>query len=197
MNLLVNRLPTTDKFGRTVRTSFRYWINFLRALSDEEIEPDSRLLYALTCVYVDEIDVSLIDEYRDGAFWFLNGGEDPEDSGENRPSTPILDYDIDQMVIYSSFMSYYHINLTQAKLHWFEFRALMYTLPQDTPVGALMYYRGKEVTQDMPEWERKQVQRIKRLCKIRKKSDDEWLSEEDFIKAAADNWHKLKGQEDG
>lgn len=196
MNLLVNRLPTTDKFGRTVRTSFRYWINFLRALSDDEIEPDSRLLYALTCVYVDEIDISLISEYRDGAFWFLNGGEDPKESGGS-PSAPILDYDIDQMVIYSSFMSYYHINLTHAKLHWFEFRALMYTLPKDTPAGSLMYYRGKEVTKDMPDWERKQVQRIKRLCKIRKKSDDEWLSEEDFIKAAADNWHKLKGNTDG
>lgn len=195
MNLLVNRLPTTDKFGRTVRTSFRYWINFLRALSDDDIEPESRLLYALTCVYVDDIDVDKFDEYREGVFWFLNGGKDPEESSGG--GTPILDYDIDQLVIYSTFMSYYHINLTRAKLHWFEFRALMYTLPQDTPAGALMYYRGKEVTSDMPDWERKQVQRIKRLCRIRKKSDEEWLSEEDFIKAASENWHRLKGQENG
>ena len=195
MNLLVNRLPTTDKFGRAVRTSFRYWINFLRALSDDEIEPDSRLLYALTCVYVDEIDIEKFNEYREGAFWFLNGGQDPEDSSGS--NTPILDYDIDQLVIYSTFMSCYHINLTRAKLHWFEFRALMYTLPQDTPAGGLMYYRGKEVTPDMPDWERKQVQRIKRLCRIRKKADDEWLSEEDFIKAASENWHRLKGQENG
>lgn len=196
MNLLVNRLPTTDKFGRTVRTSFRYWINFLRALSDEEIEPDSRLLYALTCVYVDDIDVDAFDEYREGAFWFLNGGKDPDEPADGNHA-PILDYDIDQMVIYSSFMSYYHINLTRAQLHWFEFRALMYTLPQDTPVGALMYYRGKEVTSDMPDWERKQVQRLKRLCRIKKKSDDEWVSEEDFIKAAAENWQKLKGNTNG
>ncbi len=197
MNLLVSRLPTTDKFGRTVRTSFRYWINFLRALSDDEIEPDSRLLYALSCVYVDEIDISAFDEYRDGAFWFLNGGKDPDNEQSGGSSAPILDYDIDQLAIYSSFMSYYHINLTRAKLHWFEFRALMYTLPQETPAGALMYYRGKEVTRDMPEWERKQVQRMKRLCRINKKSDDDWVSEEDFIKAAADNWHKLKGNTNG
>ena len=90
MNLLVNRLPTTDKFGRTVRTSFRYWINFLRALSDDEIEPNSRLLYALTCVYVDEIDVDKFDEYRDGVFWFLNGGKDPEDDGQHNSNQPIL-----------------------------------------------------------------------------------------------------------
>ena len=197
MNLLVNRLPTTDKFGRTVRTNFRYWINFLRALSDDEIEPDSRLLYALTCVYVDEIDVSAFAEYRDGAFWFLNGGKDPDGEQSGGSSAPILDYDIDQLAIYSSFMSYYHINLTRAKLHWFEFRALMYTLPQETPAGALMYYRGKEITTDMPEWEKKQVQRMKRLCRIRKKSDDDWLSEEDFIKAAEANWHKLKGNTNG
>lgn len=195
MNLLVSRLPTTDKFGRAVRTSFRYWINFLRVLSDDEIEPDSRFICALSCVYLDAIETDKLEEYKEGVFWFLNGGKDPEESSGN--STPILDYDIDQMVIYSTFMSYYHINLTKAKLHWFEFRALMYTLPQDTPAGALMYYRGKEVTKDMPEWERKQVQRIKRLCRIRKKPDDEWLSEEDFIKAAADNWQKLKGNTNG
>ena len=194
MNLLIHKLPTTDKFGRKVKTSFRNWINFIRALSDCEIEPEHRLIYALPCVYVDKIDYSKLGEYKEGALWFLNGGQDVIPSDDN--TEPILDYDQDQIPIYSSFMSYYGINLTSAKLHWFEFRALMYSLPQDTPAGALMYYRGKTITPDMPEFERKQVQKFKNMCKI-DRGEDEEISDEDFIKIASENWKRLKGVKDG
>lgn len=163
------------------------------ALSDEEIEPDCRLFYALPIVYEDKIDTDKIQEYKDGAIWFLNGGQDNQNEASDQE--PTLDYNQDQMAIYSTFFSYYGINLTQARLHWFEFRALMYSLPQDTLAGALMYYRGKEITADMPEWERKQVQKIKSSCKIVKKSED-IMSDHDFIKSANERWHELKGRKD-
>lgn len=58
-----------------------------------------------------------------------------EDSGER-----VIDFNEDADLIYSAFMDQYKINLTTARLHWFEFMALLGGL-HDTELNNVISYR--------------------------------------------------------
>ena len=164
MNLLIHKLPQTDKYGVKIETSFRNWINFELAMNDKTIQESERILYGLSSVYDEkEITEKTIKERIDGAFDFLNGWHtqtnETASTGEK-----VLDFEIDAPQIYASFLMQYGINLTKAKMHWYEFMPLLINLGQETPMGYIMHIRGCKVegTKEQKEWIRKQ----KRLYRL-------------------------------
>ena len=162
MNLLIHKLPKVDKYGVPIKTSFRNWINFELAMNDKSLQESERILCGLSSVY-DDISEKNIEKRIDGALSFLNGWQtqtnETASTGER-----VLDFDIDAPQIYASFLMQYGINLTNAKLHWYEFMPLLISLNQETPMGYIMYIRGCKVegTKEQKEFIRKQ----KRLYRI-------------------------------
>lgn len=162
MNLLIHKLPTTDKYGIPIKTSFRNWINFELAMNDQSMQESERILCGLSSVYSD-ISEKNIQERIDGAICFLNDWHtqtnETASTGER-----VLDFDIDAPQIYASFLMQYGINLTKAKMHWYEFMPLLVNLNQETPIGYIMHIRGCKVegTKEQKELIRKQ----KRLYRI-------------------------------
>ena len=156
MNLLIHKLPKTDKYGVPIKTSFRNWINFELAMNDESMQESERILCGLSSVY-DDISEDNIGKRLDGAISFLNGWHtqtnETASTGEK-----VLDFDIDAPQIYAAFFEQYGINLTTAKMHWYEFMSLLTNLNQNTRMGYIMYIRGCKVdgTKEQKEFIRKQ-----------------------------------------
>ena len=70
-----------------------------------------------------------------------------DDLGNVMPQVPkkrIIDIDLDAEYIYGSFIQAYGINLIEAQgeLHWYEFRALLASLPDNTRMREIMGYRA-------------------------------------------------------
>jgi len=159
MNLLIHRLPTKDKYGHEIKTSFRNWINFQLAMNDDAMKDDEKILCGVNSVYDlrPDFDDKYILERVDGALSFLNGWQTQinETAGTRER---VLDFNIDAAQIYASFYMQYGINLTAAKLHWYEFMALLTNLKQDTPMGYIMQIRGCKIegTKEQREFLQKQ-----------------------------------------
>ena len=156
MNLLIHKLPTTDKNGVPIKTSFRNWINFELAMNDKSMQEAERILCGLSSVYSD-LSEENIEKRIDGAISFLNGWHtqtnETASTGER-----VLDFDIDAPQIYASFLMQYGINLTTSKMHWYEFMPLLVNLNQETPMGYIMHIRGCKIegTKEQKEFIRKQ-----------------------------------------
>ena len=63
-----------------------------------------------------------------------------------KTSEPLIDLDQDAEYLYSSFIQAYGINLIQeqGKLHWFEFKALLNGLPENTIIKQIIHIRSYE-----------------------------------------------------
>ena len=165
MNLLIHKLPKTDKNGFPINTSFRNWINFELAMNDKTMQESERILCGLCSVY----DESLIKDENiqkliDGSIEFLNGWhtQTNETASTGQKS---FDFDIDAPMIYASFLMQYGINLTRAKMHWYEFMPLLENLSNDTPFGNIVYIRTCDTT-GMSKEQKKHIQKLKRLYRL-------------------------------
>ena len=165
MNLLIHKLPQTDKYGVQINTSFRNWISFELAMNDQSLNESERILCGLSSVYdANLINDRTIQKRIAGAIDFLNGWrtQTNETASTGQKS---LDFDIDAPQIYASFLMQYGINLTRAKMHWYEFMPLLVNLSQETPMGNIMYIRTCDLT-GMQKEQKKHMQKLKTLYRL-------------------------------
>lgn len=125
-NLLLDSLP--DEFeGYLIRTDYRIGIQISQALDDGELEPGERLGAALILLYGEGVPANL-ETALAGLQWFLNGGTENGNTGtesEQDDGIRYFSFDYDAGRLYSGFRRAYGMELDRARLHWFQFRALM------------------------------------------------------------------------
>lgn len=103
-------------------------------------------------------------EAINAALWFYKCGEEKKEQTENKPTRntkQAYSFSVDADVLYSDFLRYYNIDLTNAKLHWWKFRALLGGLPTESTFKERIYYR----TCDLKGLSKAEKNRI---CEIRK-----------------------------
>lgn len=165
MNLLIHKLPKTDKYGVKIETSFRNWINFELAMHDESMQESERILCGLSSVYdLSSATEKDIQERIEGATDFINGWQTQTNETASTKERA-FDFGVDAPQIYASFLMQYGINLTNVKMHWYEFMPLLVNLSQDTPMGNIMYIRTCDLT-GMPKEQKKHMQKLKRLYRL-------------------------------
>ncbi|MBR1722451.1 MAG: hypothetical protein IJ727_08255 [Treponema sp.] len=116
-----------------VKTDFRYWIRFSQMLKEKHPFSDYDFLYQ-----------SEIPEDRAAGFnalteFFLDKKELPK-VRNGSDGTRAFDYGLDAGLIFAAFYELYRIDLTEARLHWHKFRALMDGL-HGTKFNEVMGYR--------------------------------------------------------
>lgn len=94
----------------------------------------------------------------------------------------LLDLEKDAEYIYASFMQAYGMNLfeKQTKLHWFEFKALLNGLPEDTVMKQIIHIRGwKPGEHDSGEYKRN-MEKLQAYYSLEDDEEevDEWQTEE-------------------
>ena len=178
MNILMDELPyTVDIAGQTIpiNTDYRTGIYFEQCLADETLDDDTKLNEVLLLYFGESIGPLLTDwetvtEAVNAVMWFYRcGADNTQDDSESTGSgeeEPPFSYEHDSGYIYSAFVEAYHIDLTEKRLHWWQFRALFLALPEDVEFSKIIGYRTMEIPAKMPKEKKRFYQRMKKIHKL-------------------------------
>lgn len=171
MNLLIDGLPTSVEISGQmveINTDFRTGILFEEALQDPELDDLGKLRTALDLYFPGVVfESSAIDEAVSRLIWFYRCGDDsPRRSGAAEDSSaedPAFSYEYDADYIYSAFLQAYGIDLAQTSLHWWQFRALFRSLPEEVQFIKIIGYRTMKLPAKMAKEQRQHYERLKRI----------------------------------
>ncbi|HNX63460.1 MAG TPA: Gp15 family bacteriophage protein [Candidatus Limiplasma sp.] len=138
-----------------VDPDFRTVLACVRVYNDPEKPDLEKALYVAQRFFLGNVPPDMGQAFSD----FLRD-ESQEDDGEQ-----LMDFELDAGVIYASFRQQYGINLMADSLHWYEFRALLSGLTEDTPFGQRVHIRSMDIN-DVPEKARGKLRKLKEALSI-------------------------------
>ena len=168
MNLILDGLPEVVEIAGTsvkIDTSFRTGIIFEEMLSDPELSDENKLLTMLELYYPGIVfDETTIREAIEKIFWFYRCGAEPRpNAGAEGDGKAVFSYEHDADYIYAGFMSAYRIDLAKDTLHWWQFRALFRSLPEDTQIMKIIGYRSMKIPSKLSKEQKDHYKRMKRI----------------------------------
>ena len=170
MNLILDGLPkTVDILGQSVPidTSFRTGILFEQALQDVTMSDAEKLDTALALYFPGiRFPYSARSAAVDALIHFYRCGSDEpvdESGGAGADGAGAFSYEYDAKYIYAAFVQAYKIDLAVDNLHWWQFRALFESLPDDTMFVKIIGYRTAEIPQNASKETRQRMEKLKRL----------------------------------
>ena len=155
----------TDRLPEDFETDFRPWVaydNMAARVRTQEGEA-ALLDYAQrTLVHGpltrDNVDAFLLF-YRCGA----DEQEREKRSSQIFPDSPRgFDFAVDGPLIWAAFWQVYGIDLRTARLHWWDFMALLRSLPDECRICKIIEYRTAD-TSDMPQKTRELYEKLRRV----------------------------------
>lgn len=135
MQLPFRRLPKSliiDDVEYPIRTDFRFW------LALPELEDLSVLFLGKNPSFMRYFSQSAIEKIVE----FYHCGKEVE---QNESSVNVLDFKIDENLIYAAFKQAYNIDLYDLEtdeLHWYKFKALLDGLPPNTALSKVIEIRA-------------------------------------------------------
>ena len=178
-NLLTDGLPdSVTVHGREygIDPDFRLMVRLELLLTEDEGSEEERgenllgLLYELLPEFEEMLPLYEPDEIFRAVFDFYAGepdccgqsrtAADEEEDGEEE-NERVYSFLHDSAAIYAAFMQAYRLDLTKARLHWYQFRALLRGLPEDCLFSRMLHYRATDLA-DVPEHRREHYRRMKR-----------------------------------
>lgn len=182
-NLLYEPLPETvcaDGREYAVLTDFREWIRFAEMMGSKELTPTEKLMLAVQwCIpearrMTGELFRALVGFYE--AKELEPDRPEDEDAEEAPVRPPVFDWSIDSRYVIGDFLRYYGMDLLHIEhLHWWQFRALLSALPDDSGVMKRIIYRGADLSQIRNESERRRIARIQRQLALPFDYNDEMI----------------------
>ena len=167
INLLYEQYTTElviDNISYPIVTDFRNWIAFFDMINDDILEPKDKLVASLQW-FKNEVPNDLEKAYN-GLISFASAEElysKPTQSNRKSSTKQILSYLHDSSYILGAFLQTYGINLRNIDyMHWYEFRALLDALPEDTPLKKRMSYRAINISSIKDKAEKKRIKDIQR-----------------------------------
>ena len=156
---LLDPLPDSWQ-GWLMRTDYRIGIQISLCLQDGDLSRQERAAVALSLLYGE--GVPPLETALEGLSWFLSCGQPrredlPEGGGPAR-----FWFDFDAARIAASFRKSFGVDLLRARLHWFEFMALLDCLDEDSSLSNAIQLRGADTSQ-MKGRQRRAYERARRL----------------------------------
>ena len=166
MNLLCDKAPDTITVSGVeykINSDFRVWIKFEliltvqvdNTISAEILAEIQQLIFKAPCPMNEETVEAILNFYR--------CGKPPEKHSGGGDEKAVFSYDFDDGYIYAAFKEQYGIDLNQANLHWWKFRALFQSLNADCMFVKILGYRSMPITSKMSTADRNFYQRMKKL----------------------------------
>lgn len=172
-NILITKLPESiNVFGRKIEvyTDFKKWIEF-ELEYEKDIESSQIIMSLLELVKDKEmINSNNLEEVVNQLLLFYNCGEkvDDENKIQNKSSKTMYSFDKDQYMIYSDFIRFYDIDLTEVDMHWWKFKKLFVELPLSSSVKEAMKFRTVQITSKMTIEQKNYYLKMKRLYSLEK-----------------------------
>lgn len=185
MNLLIDGLPETVEIAGQevgIDTSFRTGILFEELMMDGSMDDIEKLQTALLLYFPGaEFGPGAIPEAVQAMLWFYRcGAEAPkkQEGGVSAPEEePPYSYEHDADYIYAAFLGSYGIDLARTSLHWWQFRALFRSLPEDTQFMKIVGYRSidSKTLSKMSKEQRQHYTKMKKLHALPQSADRQQL----------------------
>lgn len=188
MNMLIEGLPETVEIGDAIipiRYDFQTGILFEEMIQDDGMSNREKFAAILELYYPERgFSAGQVIEAAQRAIWFYRCGKDPEDnpgkSGDSSTDGVPYSFEYDAPYIYAAFMQDYGIDLTQADLHWWQFRALFDALSENTQFMKIIGYRTMKIPPKMPKEQKAFYNRMKEVYRL-PVSEETRKKEEDLI----------------
>ncbi len=161
MNILIDTLPeTVDVCGQkcAIRTDFRTWIKFT-LLAFENTTMAQKGLEIIRLVFVD-LPPNLIEALK-AVMKFYNPKFGEKSTASSGKQEKMYDFAYDAEAIYAAFMQQYNINLKEAQMHWYEFKALLDNLTEETRFIKTVSYRAVDLSEIKSDEMRKYYAQMK------------------------------------
>lgn len=170
LQLSTRELPasiTADNQEWPVSADFRSWIRADLIMRDAQIPEEAKL--PLLCQYLN-LDISEYEgsgeDLWGGIFLFYTCQQQAKpDVGGNGSNATAYRFDYDWWLIYAAFKQQYNINLLTAELHWFEFKALLDGLTEETQFIKVVQARLRDTSKLKGE-EKQQAEKLKRYWSV-------------------------------
>ncbi|MBU3112005.1 bacteriophage Gp15 family protein [Clostridium lacusfryxellense] len=169
MNMIIDVLTnkvSVDGVNYAINSDFRTSMLFELMMADKELDDKQRIENALMLYY--PIIPNDINEAIEQILWFYRCGKNmtkSKGSGSGK-SDQIYDFDFDDDYIYSAFLDQYNIDLQDADLHWWKFKALFKSLKEDNEIVKIMGYRSMDLNKIKDKEEKARYKKMKDLYKI-------------------------------
>lgn len=154
-NLLYDELPqcvVVDGTDYPIHTDFRNWIRFELLMLDSGMDEAKKAAALLALCYVKALPPTLeqaaqamTEFYMGGAAQLRRRPQTGGQDGQGAAARPIYSFEHDAPYIYAAFLSQYGIDLTEANLHWWQFKALFGALGEDNLIVKIMEYRSADL----------------------------------------------------
>lgn len=159
-----------------VNTDFRVWLKFT-SLAFEKFTNAQKAFEIIALVY-ERIPSNLIDGLK-ALLEFYNLNREREEINEGKSvSVRAYDFEHDASSIYAAFRQQYGIDLLNDNLHWWEFRALLDNLTEDTAFIKTVQYRNMDLSEIKSDELRKHYAKMKHRCRLPEKRTEAEIEEE-------------------
>lgn len=184
-NVLLDELPT-EYMGFPIDTDFGIGIQIMQVLENEDLSQQERTGKALSLLFITEdeegnpLPVPDINTALEGMKWFLTDWY--HDKPNEKDKVKVTDYNIDQWRIYSGFRQHYGINLQTDSLHFWEFMALLTTLPE-CAYTRVIDIRNRKITPKMSAEEKSALKEAKKIYALDALEEELTDSEKEAVEA--------------
>lgn len=183
-NVILDDLPE-EWNGCRIDSGFRIGIQITQLLADENYSQMERYTCAAEMLFLDMPET--MEECLQGLRWFMTGWNH-DGRGKNREDdVTVMDYDADQWRIHAAFLRQYHIDLSCAQMHFWEFMGLLVSL-EDCRFTRVIEIRDMKIDVKMSVKEKAALRRAKEIYRI---TGEE--TEEDRISPAREEFLRIAG----
>lgn len=179
INLLIYDAPTAIEVNgiqREIYTDFRDFIEIDIHVNNGDNDLAALLVLDL---FKEPLSESEALAAVDAVFGFIKEADEEEQRTGGRNAAPVFSFDTDMPYILAAFRQYYQIDLIRIPyLHWYEFKALLTGLPEDSELKKRVGYRSINLGQIKDKEEKKRIARIKNAIRIKTKKKHYLTDEE-------------------
>ncbi len=155
---------TIDGEDYKINTDFRVWIEIEELLYSSKLSEGERFARCLILAYpqLPPHPFGALEEL----FRFYFAGKTPSPSAASfhaSKTMPVYDLAEDAAYIYGSFLAQYGIDLFDAELHWWKFRALLTCLSDKSKFAQIVSYRSTDTQAIDDPNKRRFYEKMKRL----------------------------------
>ena len=181
-NLILDKLPEGLTIGGQmypIRTDFRTAVLF-ELMSDDRKLTNRQKLDATIKMFFPYEKPPLTDETIDQVLWFYACGKETKKHDEEDPAEgptesarAVYSFEHDAGYIYAAFLEQYGIDLTEAQLHWWKFKALFQALNDQVLFSKIIGYRSMDMSQKMTTKEREFYSKMQRIYALPLPKDEQ------------------------
>ncbi len=148
-----------------IKTDFKVWLEFSSLFGNGEFD----LMKVTECfkLLFDELPPNMIEALKEiFNFYSHSPSKESEDNRREKEQKRNFDFEYDADLIFSAFMQQYKIDLSEASMHWWKFKALFSSLSEDTQFMEVLKYRSVKLSDIKDKKQKKFYSKMKRHYRL-------------------------------